>query len=62
MSIEQLRELLRYLIMQVYGIPASDTDIDQVATIMQSQRAGITKIKNLDLSSVETAGILQIEE
>lgn len=62
MSKEQLRETLRYIITEIYTIPANDTDLDRVTTQMHTLLAGITLLKRLDFSPVETAGILQLEE
>lgn len=59
---EKLSLILRHIITEIHGIPASDTDIERVSTLMATLLDGIAKLKKLDFASVEAAGILQVKE
>ena len=59
---EKLSSILRHIITEIRGIPASDTDIERVSTLMSGLLDGMARLKKLDFSSVEAAGILQVKE
>jgi hypothetical protein len=62
MNNEPLYSMYKHIITQIHGISTADSDIKKVKTVMDPLLQGISKLKQLDFESVETAGIIQIEE
>ena len=62
MNNEPLYSMFKHIITQIHGIPTNDSDIEKVTTLMHPLLEGIPNLKQLDFKSVETAGIIQIEE
>ncbi|RMF89786.1 MAG: hypothetical protein D6736_07835 [Nitrospinota bacterium] len=62
MSQERLQAMLRHIITEIRSIPASDADLERVSTQMQVLLTSLTSLRGLDFSTVEIAGILQLEE
>ena len=62
MNNEPLYSMYKHIITQIHGIHTDDSDIEKIKTVMDPLLQGISKLKQLDFGSVETAGIIQIEE